>query len=65
MEKRLDKIPFIKGRSDDILMSGRNDVELLENLKSVLSILKLDGLRLKLRMHIFATQSYIFRISNK
>ena len=65
MEKRLDKILFVKVRSDNILMSGRNDVELSENLKSVLSILKSDGLRLKLRMYIFATQSYIFRISNK
>ena len=38
MEKRLDKIPFIKVRSDDILISWRN-VEHLENLKPVLSIL--------------------------
>ena len=49
MEKCLDKIPFVKIRSDDILISGRNDVEHLENLKSVLSILKSNGLRLKLR----------------
>ena len=48
MEKRLDKIPVVKVRSDDILISGRNDVEHLENLKSVLSILKPNGLRLKL-----------------
>ena len=48
MEKRLDKIPVVKVRSDDILISGRNDVEHLENLKSVLSILKSNGLRLKL-----------------
>ena len=31
----------------------RNDVEHLENLKSVLSILKSDGLRLKLRKCVF------------
>ena len=53
MEKRLDKIPFVKVRSDEILISGRNDVEHLEYLKSVLSILKSDGLRLKLRKCVF------------
>ena len=53
MEKRLDKIPFVKVRSDDILISGRNDVEHLENLKSVLSILKSVGLRLKFRKCVF------------
>ena len=53
MEKRLDKIPFVKIRSDDILISGRNDVEHLEHLKSVLSTLKSDGLRLKLRKCVF------------
>ena len=51
MEKRLET--FVKVRSDDILISGRNDVEHLENLKSVLSILKSDGLRLKLRKYLF------------
>ena len=35
MQKWLDKIPFIKVQSDDILISGRNN-EHLENLKSVL-----------------------------
>ena len=53
MEKRLDKIPFVKIRSDDILISGRSDVEHLEHLKSVLSTLKSDGLRLKLRKCVF------------
>ena len=53
MEKSLDKIPFVKLRSNDILISGRNDVEHLEHLKSVLSTLKSDGLRLKLRKCVF------------
>ena len=53
MEKRLDEIPFVKVRSDEILISGRNDIEHLEYLKSVLSILKSDGLRLKLRKCVF------------
>ena len=53
MEKCLDKIPFVKVRSDDILISTRNDVKHLENLKLVLSILKSHGLRLKLRKSVF------------
>ena len=47
MEKCLDKIQFVKVQSDDILIPGRYDLEHLEHLKSVLSILKSDGLRLK------------------
>ena len=43
IEKCLDKIQFKKVQSDDILISGRNDIEHLEHLKSVLSILKSDG----------------------
>ena len=64
MEKRLET--FVKVRSDDILMSGRNDVEHLENLKSVLSVLKSDGLRLKFRKCVFLQPevTYLgFRIS--
>ena len=53
MEKCLDKIQFVKVQSDDILIPGRNDVEHLEHLKSLLSILKSDGLRLKLRKCLF------------
>ena len=53
MEKCLDKILFLKVWSDDILISGRNDVEYLENLKSVLSVLKSNDLRLKLRKCVF------------
>ena len=53
MEKRLEKILFIKVQSDDILISERNHVEHLEHLKSVLSILKSDVLRLKLRKCVF------------
>ena len=53
MEKRLDKIPFVKVRSDDILISGRNDAEHLDNLKSLLSIVKSNDLKLKLRNGIF------------
>ena len=40
MEKILDKIPFVKVRSDDILISGRDYTEHLQILKSALSIIK-------------------------
>ena len=49
----LDKIPFVKVRSYNILISRRNDVEHLENLTWALSIVKLNGLRLKLRNWAF------------
>lgn len=40
MEKLLDKILFVKVRSADILISGRDDAEHLQILKSILSIIK-------------------------
>ena len=64
MEKRLDKIPFIKVRSDDILISWRN-VEHLENLKPVLSML-IRWLKTEIiKVSLFTTRGYIFRISKK
>ena len=48
MDHRLSRIPFVKVRIDDILVSGRNDVEHLANLKAVLQALKDAGLTLKM-----------------
>ena len=53
MEKRLSKVPFVKVRADDILVSGKNDSEHLENLESVFKVIKNNGLRLKLRRMCF------------
>ena len=47
MDRRLSRIPFTKVRVDDILVSGRNDEEHLNNLRSVLQQLKMAGLTLK------------------
>ena len=47
VENCLDKILFVKVQSDDTSVSGRSDVEHLENLKSVLSIPKSNDLGLK------------------
>ena len=53
MEKRLSKVPFVKVHADDILVSGKNDSEHLENLESVFKVIKNNGLRLKLRRMCF------------
>ena len=48
MDNRLRRIPFDKVRVDDILVSGKNDTEHIENLTAVLKVLKESGLTLKL-----------------
>ena len=47
LEKRLASISFVKVRSDDILVSGRNDTEHFETLERVLKVVHDNGLRLK------------------
>ena len=44
MENRLSKLPFVKVRADNILASGKNDGEHLENLESIFEIIKNNGL---------------------
>ena len=48
MDRRLGKIPFVKVRVDDILVSGKNDEEHINNLRRVLEVLRESGLTLKL-----------------
>ena len=48
MDRRLRRVPMTKVRVDDILVSGRNDAEHLQNVRMVLEILKKSGLTLKL-----------------
>ena len=48
MDKRLRHLPYVIVRVDDILISGQNDQEHLDNLRTVLSVLKESGLTLKL-----------------
>jgi hypothetical protein len=47
MDNRLCRIPMVKVRVDDILVSGRNDAEHLQNLRLVLEELARSGLTLK------------------
>ena len=52
-------------RMDDILISGKNDNEHFQNLKSVLDIAKKCGLRLKKKKCVFvASEVTYLRISN-
>ena len=47
MESLLGDIPMCKAYLDDIIISGRNDVEHLQNLQKVLARLRENGLKLK------------------
>ena len=47
LENRLATIPFVKIRSDDILVSRKNSKEHLVNLEKVLEILHDSGLKFK------------------
>ena len=45
----LVSIPFVKVRSDDILVSSKNNQDHFDNLKQVLKVIKANGLRLRLK----------------
>ena len=47
MDERLRNIPFVNVRIDDILVSGCNDDDHLQNLRKVLRVLRYSGLTLK------------------
>ena len=53
MEHRLCRIPFVKVRVDDILVSGLDDEDHLKNLKAVLQALKEAGLTVKMKKCFF------------
>ena len=68
IEKRLSGIPFTVVRVDDILISGRNDREHLDNVSQVLEVLHKNGLRLKESKCSFMKEeiSYLgFKINKK
>lgn len=60
LESRVAHIPFVKVRSDDILISGKNDSEHLNNLNEVLKVIKQNGLRLKLEKCKFMANEVIY-----
>ena len=60
LENRLASIPFVKVRSDDILVSGKNDIEHFSNLKRVLKVISDNGLRLKLNKCVFMEPEVIY-----
>ena len=53
MDRRLSRIPFVKVRVDDILVSGRNDEEHMANLRAVLEALRDAGLTVKMSKCFF------------
>ena len=59
-ENRLAAIPFVKVRSNDILIYSKNDKEHFENLSKVLEIIKINGLRLKLNKCAFMQDEVIY-----
>ena len=60
MDRRLGRLPFVKVRVDDILISGKTDKEHLINLESVLRILKESGLTLKASKCSFMQPEVVF-----
>ena len=53
IENLLKSVPFVKVRSEDILLSGRNNEEHLKTLDSVLKIILENRLKLKLQKCVF------------
>ena len=53
IEDLLKSVPFVKVRSDDMLISGKNDEEHLKTLETVLKIIFENGLKLKLQKCVF------------
>src|SRR5690606_26660647 len=60
MDQLLKRISGVAARLDDILISGKDQSELLERLESVLKILEESGLRLKKEKCEFMTESLCF-----
>ena len=60
LENRLAFIPYVKVRSDNILISGENDIEHFNNLRKVLKIIYDNGLRLKLQKCVFMQGEVVY-----
>ena len=60
LENRLAFIPYVKVRSDDILISGKNDVEHFNNLKKILKIIYDHGLPFKLQNCVFMQDEVVY-----
>ena len=60
MEKKLNHIPFTKVRIDDVIVSGRNDNDHLENLTKVLKTIRKFELRLKKEKCLFLMDELTF-----
>ena len=64
MEKRLKNIPFTMVRVDDILISGRNNEEHLQNLSVVLEVIQKEGLWLKKNKCFYVSGNHVLGFQN-
>ena len=64
MEKRLKNIPFTMVRVDDILISGRNNEEHLQNISVVLEVIQKEGLRLKKKKCFYVSGNHVLGFQN-
>ena len=60
LENRLASISYVKVRSDDILISGKNDVEHCNKLSKILKIIYDNGSRLKLQKCVFMQDEVVY-----
>ena len=60
LENRLASISYVKVRSDNILISGKNNIEHFNNLRKVLKIIYKYGLRLKLQKCVFMQDEVVY-----
>ena len=60
IENLLKSVPFINARSDDILLSGKNNEEYLKTLDSVLKIILENGLKLGLQKCVFMLPEFTY-----
>ena len=60
LENRLAFIPYVKVRSDDILISGKNDVEHCNKSSKILKIIYDNGSRLKLQKCVFMQDEVVY-----
>ena len=60
IENLLKSVPFVNARSDDILLSGKNNEEYLKTLDSVLKIILENGLKLGLQKCVFMLPEFTY-----
>ena len=60
LENRLAPVPYVKVRSDDILISGKIDIGHFNNSRNVLKIIYNNGFRLNLQKCVFMQDEVVY-----